>query len=396
MNPRLDARTTGLLAIVLLACATITFAGCGAAAGPVSGTNTSGPGEPAIAPPPVPLPLAGKVMAPASGAYLGVYSPPAPFDVPHIDAFESKVGKSVSIVMWYQPWESKNRSRFDTATVVAVMRRGKVPLITWEPWNPGNNANDIRNPGTQRPYRLSRINAGAFDEYIRGWAREIRALGGPVMLRPMHEMNGSWYPWSGTANGNKPAEFVKSWRRIHDIFAEEGATNVTWVWSINHESVPSSKRNSYATYYPGDAYVDWTAISGFNFGTTSSYSSFRPFMHWYTKPLAYLKTLKKPIVVAEFSSVEQGGSKAAWIIDAYTRIRKMPQIKAVVYYDSLEKGAYARQDWRVDTSKASLRAFRNAVAPSYFLGSAPPELTSWADSLDAGQWKALTSIDPLY
>lgn len=346
--------------------------------------------------PVAPLPLAGKVLPPPTGAYLGVYSPPAPFVPSRVDQFESEVGKDAAIVMWYQPWATNNRARFDAAACLEVMRRGKVPMITWEPWDPGSDANQVKNPTKQPAYRLKAINDGVFDAYIRQWAVDIKKLGGPVMLRPMHEMNGNWYPWGGTVNGNKPAEFVTAWRRIHDIFEAEGATNVTWVWSINHESVPSGDDNAYAAYYPGDEYVDWTSISGFNWGTTSNYSRWMPFTHWYAKPLGYLKTIKKPICISEFASVEQGGKKSVWITDAYTRIRANSQVRAIIYYDSIEKSTSSTQDWRVTSSAESLAAFSKAISPTYFVGTPPQTVTSWADSLDKEDWRYLAILRPIY
>ena len=63
------------------------------------------------------------------------------------------------------------------------------------------------------------------------WARALAAFGGPVRLRFAQEMNGDWYPWGAGTNGNTPAEFVRAWRHVHDIFTAAGATNVQWVWS---------------------------------------------------------------------------------------------------------------------------------------------------------------------
>ena len=80
----------------------------------------------------------------------------------------------------------------------------------------------------------------------------------------MHEMNGYWYPWSGLVNGNTPAKFIRAWRYIHKVFDAEGATNVTWVWTVNWNSVPNSTANRYGAYYPGDKYDfrlgDWKFI----------------------------------------------------------------------------------------------------------------------------------------
>ncbi len=400
---RWSAAKVVVLAAVL--CAVVATSGCRALlnAGTSSSLETTGSVDatdsvastlPSL--PVAPLPVAGKVLPPEKGAYLGVYSPPAPFTLARVDSFEQQVGKDVSIVMWYQPWATNNRARFDSSACLEIMRRGKVPMITWEPWDPGSDANMVKNPSQQKKYRLKAITSGRYDAYIRQWAIDIRTLGGPVMLRPMHEMNGNWYPWSGTENGNTPAEFVKAWRHIHDIFEEEGATNVTWVWSINHVSVPDNKENAYAAYYPGDEYVDWTSISGFNWGTTSRYSSWRPFMHWYERPVKYLKKVKKPIIISEFASVEKGGKKNAWIRDAYKRIRALSKVRGVIYYDSIERSTSSTQDWRVNSSKASLAAFKVAIASDYFYSGAPEALSTWASSLDEDDWRYLASLKPIY
>lgn len=388
------------MAIALLASALAFTAACSSPAAPPAGSPASGVAEPVVKPAPTPeltpTPPAARISAPAQGAYLGAYTPPVPFEMSQLASFEASAGKGIAIVMWYQPWAAGNRSLVDSGALVSVWRAGKVPMITWEPWDPGTDANAVKNPATQPRFRLARINDGSYDGYIRSWARAIAGLGGPVMLRPMHEMNGTWYPWCGSMNGNSPAQYIAAWRRIHRIFTEEGASNVTWVWSINHESVPDEPDNEYRDYYPGDAFVDWTAVSGFNFGTTSAYSSWQSFSYWYADPLAYLRTLNKPICIAEMGTVEQGGDKAAWLTDAYRVMAKNPLIKAIVYYDAAEKDTRASQDWRIATSPRSQRAYRDAVRPAYFRSDTPPELTAWADELKPFEWRYLYSIAPLY
>ena len=394
-------RCLGVVVVLLCSVLLIGPAGCSRnpSDAPPPGSPASGQPsasvEPTVEPTPTPS-LAGTVKPPERGAYLGVYTPPAPFQLRRIDAFEAQTGKDVAIVMWYQPWASANRSRVDSGAIVGVWRRGKVPMITWEPWDPGTNANMLKDPANQPAYRLKTIIAGRHDAYIRSWARGLRDLGGPVMLRPMQEMNGSWYPWCGTVNGNTPSEYVVAWRHVHRIFDQEGATNVTWVWSINHESVPGTKANRYAAYYPGDGYVDWTAASGFNWGTSAKGTRWRMFSHWYDEPLAYLKTLPKPICIAEIGTVENGGDKAAWIADAYRRVAAAPRIRAVIYYDALERSATNVQNWRIDSSRRSVSAFRRAVSPPYYRADVPTALKVWSDSLDTRQWNYLISLPTLY
>ena len=55
------------------------------------------------------------------------------------------------------------------------------------------------------------------------WARQVAAYKGPVLLRFAQEMNGRWYPWSESTNGNHRGEFVRAWRHVHAIFDRAGS-----------------------------------------------------------------------------------------------------------------------------------------------------------------------------
>ena len=340
---------------------------------------------------------AGVVAPPAAGAYIGVYRPPAPFDATALDAYASISPKKPAIVMWYQPWAETGRNKFDAAACVSLYQRGAIPLLTWEPWDPGKDAGSVKDGSRQTAWRLANIISGQYDAYIREFAVGVKSVRGPVMIRLMHEMNGDWYPWDGSVNGNSPQQFVQAWRHVHDIFAKEGVTNATWVWSINHESVPDTPANAFAAYYPGDAYVDWVSMSGFNWGTSSAGTRWRTFDYWFDKPLAYLATLGKPVVLAEFGSVDNGGDKGAWILDAYAKVAAQhPQVKAVVYYDKLERLPTSQQDWRIESSARSLAGYRTAVASDYFLSAPPATLASWTASLTLDGWAYLRSLKPIY
>ena len=76
-------------------------------------------------------------------------------------------------------------------------------------------------------------------------------------------MNGNWYPWSGAVGKDSPARYVTMWRRVHGSFRKQGVdTNrLQWVWSVNRQDIGGVKVER---YYPGNAYVDWTAIDGYN------------------------------------------------------------------------------------------------------------------------------------
>lgn len=365
------------------------------AQGPLAGDDWVPPPMEGVAT--VEIPKAGLVAPPDEGVFIGIFRPPAPFNMDVMDSYKEITDKSPAILMWFQPWSDRGSNQFDTAAVVATFRRGAIPMITWEPWDPGVNPNLVREPGVQPDFELEHINNGRYDDYVRDWAQKIAAVGGPIMLRPMHEMNGEWYPWSGSSNNNSPEEFVEAWKRIHRIFEEEGATNVTWVWSVNRSSHPDVPENRPPAYYPGDEYVDWTSLSGFNWGDTRSFTKWEEFDQLYDEPLEYLKSLDKPIVISEFGSVETPGNKAEWIHNAYGQVRRLhPEIKAVVYYDKREKGLKGEQGWEIESTPESVEAFEEAVSYDHYVGAPAPALEQWAASLTTTHWSYLLTFRPIY
>jgi len=216
------------------------------------------PGAPGPAPTQA---LAGTVQQSPAGTYWGAFLPGADQDRSVVAKFASDVGRQPAIVSAYQQWSGE--PSFPATPARWLADRGTVPLIVWEPWQPGLTG---RAAVEQPAYRLSVIAAGGFDGYARRYADQVRAYGGPVLLEMLHEMNGNWYPWGGMVNGNTTGDYVAAWRHLHDVFREEGATNVTWIWTPNGETIPNTAANMPERYWPGSQYVDWVGIDSYNWG----------------------------------------------------------------------------------------------------------------------------------
>ena len=207
---------------------------------------------------------------------------------------------------------------------------------------------------------LPAILAGDYDDNLRKWAADAKAYGGRVLLRFGYEFNGNWFSWS-----LDPPALVKAWRRAHDIFDAVGADNVEWVWAPNFESCPNTPENDMHLYYPGDKYVDWVAVDGYNFGDNHD-----EWHHWVSFDEVFDKVLAsfrkrypdKPVMLAEFgSAVGKPGQRAAWIRDAHVSLRRRPEVKAVIWFD-LDKRREHEQDWRIDATPDSLEAFNETFA----------------------------------
>ncbi len=284
----------------------------------------------------------------------GAYVSGAPWDPSLIDRYTALVGVAPSIVMWYQDWVHPGVRDFDPVKMNAVAARGAMPMITWEPWDYTAGAN-------QPAYSARAIAGGAYDPFIRDWARAAAGWGKPFYLRFAHEMNGNWYPWAVGVNGNTGADYVAMWTHVHGLFAQEGAGNVRWVWSPN-VAYPGS--SALAAGFPGDDAVDWAALDGYNWGTSQSWSQWTSFVATFDASYTAIAQLtRRPIMIGETASTKLGGDKAAWITQGFLidLPSRFPRIRAVIWFDENKE-----TDWRVNSSDTSLAAYRKvAAAPLY-------------------------------
>lgn len=277
----------------------------------------------------------------------GVSMPGMPWDTTAIATLSNAVGDIPDTVMWYDAWA--NNTPFPVATAHSLNASGVDTLaVTWEPWNPANGV-------TQPTYTAARIASGKFDAYIRSYAKALKEYGKPVTIRYAHEMNGNWYPWSVGVNGNRASDYVAAYRRVVGIFDAQGATNVSWAWTPN---VPFPGSTPMAAAYPGDAYVDQVGLDGYNWANLQPGSTWTSFWDVFGPGVAQLQALTtRPIWLGEVGAPEAGGDKAAWVTDMFTTLAAHPEVRGFTWF-SYNKEA----DWRIDSSPATVEAFRTGLA----------------------------------
>ncbi|MEU4620167.1 glycosyl hydrolase [Actinoplanes sp. NPDC023801] len=197
---------------------------------------------------------------------------------------------------------------------------------------------------------------GGSDANIRSVAAALKGMRRPILLRWGWEMNGDWFAWSGARNGRDAGDYVKVWRRLHRVFAGEGVTNVSWVWSPNWNSSPAESWNRVQRYYPGDDYVDWVGISGYNFYDESPATLFHPVTAMYGS--------RKPIILSETAAVRD---RTRYIKRLRSWVEDTPQVGAVVWFDTdIQEGT--DHNFRFDTDDASLAAYRAMARSPRFAG----------------------------
>jgi len=292
----------------------------------------------------------------AGSVLLGVTEDGVPSDMAGLHAFEQDAGKQAAIVNWYWSWQDTlNQGGPDLQLLRPISDRGSVPMISWAP-------QDYYYGVEQPNYNLGVIASGRYDSYVRQWGERLAAYGQPVLLRWAWEMNGNWMPWGMGVNGNTPEQYVAAWRHLHDLFAAAGASNVQWVWSPN---IVVQHELPLESLFPGDGYVDWLALDGYN-RVSDGWQSFTDI--FYDSYVRITSISTKPVMIAETSSSEaesgSDNSKAQWITSALTIEipTYFPRVYALVWFNvnktEIETNGY---DWRIESSTDSVHAFAGAV-----------------------------------
>lgn len=272
----------------------------------------------------------------------GVATPQLPNSTTALTTFVTAVGRSPDMGLTFTSF----RYVFNVTGLRDLARFGLTPLITWEPWDPTV-------PGENR-YPLRDIAAGLHDTYLREQAARIRDIGAPVAIRFGHEMNAPWYPWGAGVHGNTPGDYVAAYRHVHDLFAAEGVTDVTWVWAP--AALDSADPPDLAGLYPGDAYVDWAGLTAYFDQSTDTWAS------------AVAPTLRrldavaptKPFFLAE-TGVLPGADRPAMMHDLLDNLLRTPRAIGFAWFDFS-----SRQDWRIDDDPAALTALREVLSSGWY------------------------------
>jgi hypothetical protein len=262
--------------------------------------------------------------------------------------FKSNAGKAPSIEHWGMCWDCS----FDSGVAAQVVARGNIPAIDWANYGSTTDAD---------------IAAGKYDaSIVIPKAQAIKNFGHPVFLLFDEEMNGSWYGYSPGQNGNTSASFVAMWQHIHDVFAAQGVTNVTWAWVPNVDI--DGTLTSMSSVYPGDAYVDWTGLNGYNWGTPQGnvWMSFDTvFSRSYNNVLSIAPS--KPMMIGEVASEEIGGSKSAWIADMFSKLpTNYSHIKALLWFNWYINEKNNNWNWEMESSSSSQQAFSQGISSPYY------------------------------
>jgi hypothetical protein len=269
------------------------------------------------------------ILEPASGALLGLY-----YGDGGVAQTAAKLGRTPAIHLVYHSWSDD----WTIGVTKDDLAAGRIPLVNWEP----------------AKIDFAKIADGSLDATILARANGSKALGKKFFLDFAAEMNGD-EAWSG----NNAPLYVAAYRHIHDLFVAAGATNVVWAWCPNVTDTAGGNRTT-MDYYPGDAYVDWTGVDGYNWGKQNG--GWQSFHRVFKDIYPLLAAKRKPILIGEMASAQAGGDKAKWIDGIIPTLRtSFPLIKGVIWFDINKE-----RDWRISSSRESEASFIRMMNDPYF------------------------------
>jgi beta-mannanase len=266
----------------------------------------------------------------ATASYLGVYEKGPPASYQPVAAFARAAGRAPNLAGYYGGWGEP----FKTAFARAVHQHGAVTLLQWDPAG----------------VSLAAIAAGRYDQYLRSFAASVRDCGAPVVIGFGHEMNAYWYSWG--YGHVSPAAFVAAWRHIVTLFRQQGARNVTWLWTLQADEKGTGP---VASWWPGASYVTWVGIDGYYYRPSDTFFSvFGP-------TIARVRLFTgKPILLSE-AAVGPAAGQAAKIPGLFAGMRQYGTL-GLVWFDIGQHDGLYHQDWHLEDSPAAVSAFRRAVA----------------------------------
>ena len=256
-----------------------------------------------------------------------------------LSAFTRLAGITPKIVMSYQTWSDP---LYYTSEMQSIARIGALPMISWDPVIDG------------RGIPFSQIADGGYDAYIGRAAEAARRWKGRIYVRFAHEMNLSGSLFGPGHPGDSSATFVAAWRHVVSVFRHLGVRNVEWVWSPN---VDCQGRCPFTVFYPGNDWVDWVALDGYNYASGDKVPWMQFSQIFGPSYRILTQTSDKPVMIGETASTEDGGRKARWISEmGHALANRFTRVRALVWFDRVKE-----TDWRINSSSSSLQAFRTLM-----------------------------------
>lgn len=310
-------------------------------------------------------PTPDQVAETREGQFLHGISPPSR-DLSVLDPHEAWLEQTHAVVGIFVDM-NQSPEHYTSTYFENAWQRGHVPHVFWQPFFPERSASsdDL----------LTEISDGQWDDPIEDWANTLAAWAirddepdRRLFLNLAPEFNGDWAPWSpALGREDDEAAFVEMWRRIHDFVMDAGLdqTHVQWLWTLDNTTRGVDRE----ACWPGDAYVDWTGLHGYNW---ANWGGWRQPVDLYDRTIDVIRRITdKPLALTEFgcsSETEEGGNdpegKNAWIVSVYEYFAER-DIRMSLWFDIVKETDWAVFDVDPAPSSVDIDGVEYGKYPAY-------------------------------
>jgi mannan endo-1,4-beta-mannosidase len=262
-------------------------------------------------------------------AYLGVFESGAPPGYAPIADFTLAAGRQPNLLGYYSGWAGT----FDTSFATMLHKHKIVPFVQIDPTDAS----------------VAAVAAGTYDAWLRTYADSVADFGHSVVIGFGHEMNAPWYSWG--YGHVPPSAFIAAWRHIVTLFRDEGAENVTWLWTLQTDQPGTGP---VASWWPGAQYVTWVGIDGYYYRPSDTFASV--FGTTVDQVRAFTS---KPILLSETAV----GPHAGQFVKIQNLFHGMVTYKmlGLVWFDKDQQGSLEHQNWRIEDNQLAETSFQLGV-----------------------------------
>ena len=221
-----------------------------------------------------------------------------------VTTFQQVTGKGLSLIAFSQPFAecatTCELTNFPTTPLDNVRSYGAVPILNWTSASSPSRLSKIR------PSPCADVIDGTYDGYIRYFAAESEGMGPPLLPPLQLGDERVLVPLVGGGQRQQTGEFVAAWRHVHDIFTAEGGDQRD-LGLVPERQLSTANWPSCRPLYPGDRYVDWTCLDGFNWGKRTGspgWLSFNKIYHRTYREIVKKIAPGKPMMIGEIATSE--------------------------------------------------------------------------------------------
>ncbi len=159
--------------------------------------------------------------------------------------------------------------------IIKHHERGGIITISWHPRNPvtGGTAWDVSDSTVVRQILQNDSAKALFATWmarVGDFLKTLKTEDGvpvPVIFRPWHENNGSWFWWGQKLCSDE--EFHGLWNTLQDYLTGEGLDNLLWSYSPNLDGGWTQER--FLARYPGNDRVSLIGEDAYQWGTEEEF-----------------------------------------------------------------------------------------------------------------------------